>query len=92
MTSDPCRVSADLREYDSREDRAQRRVDAYAAKAERSVFEKLVDDGMSETEATAFLMTGDGQDLVDAEIDRLDEAADDADTDRRIDEYRDRHL
>lgn len=86
------RVSADLAEYESAQERRQRSYAGYEREATANVCNKLADDGMEGVEITALLLTGEGQDLVEAEVTRLEEAADDADVDRRIDEYRDRHI
>lgn len=85
------RVSLDLNEHEASQDRRQRSFDSYEAEAERNVTDKLVDEGMSPGEAAAFLLTGDGADLIETEVTRLEEIAEDAHTDAQIDEYRERN-
>lgn len=76
--------TAALSAYEAEQDRRDRAADSYRDEAEAAVLENLLDEGFTEAEAAAFLLTDDGQDLVDAEIGSLELSSFDADIDAQI--------
>lgn len=81
--------TAALSTHEAEQDVRQKSADHYQDEAEANVHARLVADGMDAAEATAYMLTSDGADLVEAEIDELEQAADDAWVDHQIDSIHD---